>query len=119
MYVVYPLIEEAEKKDYKDLMDGYESLKRYFPNTQIGVLHGRMKPESKDYEMKRFAEGKSKILVSTTVIEVGVDVPNASVIVIESAERFLSTPSIKRKGRKRKSPILLYTDDKIYYFIRI
>ena len=88
VYVVYPLIEESEKKDYKDLMDGYESLKRYFPNTQIGILHGRMKPESKDYEMKRFAEGKSKILVSTTVIEVGVDVPNASVIVIESAERF-------------------------------
>ena len=57
VYVVYPLIEGSEKKDHKDLMDGFESLKRYFPNTQIGVLHGRMKPENKDYEMKRFAEG--------------------------------------------------------------
>ena len=99
VYVVYPLIEESEKKDYKDLMDGYESLKRYFPNTQIGVLHGRMKPESKDYEMKRFAMGKSKILVSTTVIEVGVDVPNASVIVIESAERFGLSQLHQLRGR--------------------
>ena len=99
VYVVYPLIEESEKKDYKDLMDGYESLKRYFPNTQIGVLHGRMKPENKDYEMKRFAEGKSKILVSTTVIEVGVDVPNASVIVIESAERFGLSHLHQLRGR--------------------
>ena len=99
VYVVYPLIEESEKKDYKDLMDGYESLKRYFPNTQIGILHGRMKPESKDYEMKRFAEGKSKILVSTTVIEVGVDVPNASVIVIESAERFGLSQLHQLRGR--------------------
>ena len=99
VYVVYPLIEESEKKDYKDLMDGYESLKRYFPNTQIGILHGRMKSESKDYEMKRFAEGKSKILVSTTVIEVGVDVPNASVIVIESAERFGLSQLHQLRGR--------------------
>ena len=99
VYVVYPLIEESEKKDYKDLMDGYESLKRYFPNTQIGILHGRMKPESKDYEMKRFAMGKSKILVSTTVIEVGVDVPNASVIVIESAERFGLSQLHQLRGR--------------------
>ena len=99
VYVVYPLIEESEKKDYKDLMDGYESLKRYFPDTQIGVLHGRMKPENKDYEMKRFAEGKSKILVSTTVIEVGVDVPNASVIVIESAERFGLSQLHQLRGR--------------------
>lgn len=99
VYVVYPLIEESEKKDYKDLMDGYESLKRYFPNTQIGVLHGRMKPENKDYEMKRFVEGKSKILVSTTVIEVGVDVPNASVIVIESAERFGLSQLHQLRGR--------------------
>ena len=99
VYVVYPLIEESEKKDYKDLMDGYESLKRYFPNTQIGVLHGRMKPENKDYEMKRFAEGKSKILVSTTVIEVGVDVPNASVIIIESAERFGLSQLHQLRGR--------------------
>ena len=99
VYVVYPLIEGSEKKDHKDLMDGFESLKRYFPNTQIGVLHGRMKPENKDYEMKRFAEGKSKILVSTTVIEVGVDVPNASVIIIESAERFGLSQLHQLRGR--------------------
>lgn len=99
VYVVYPLIEESENKDYKDLMDGYESLKRYFPNTQIGVLHGRMKSENKEYEMKRFVDGKSKILVSTTVIEVGVDVPNASVIVIESAERFGLSQLHQLRGR--------------------
>ena len=99
VYVVYPLIEESETKDYKDLMDGYESLKRYFPNTQIGVLHGRMKSENKEYEMKRFVEGKSKILVSTTVIEVGVDVPNASVIIIESAERFGLSQLHQLRGR--------------------
>ena len=85
VYIVYPLIEESAKKDHKDLMDGYDSLKRYFPNLQVGVLHGRMKSENKDYEMRRFQEGKSKVLVSTTVVEVGVDVPNASVIIIESA----------------------------------
>ena len=117
VYVVYPLIEESEKKDYKDLMDGYESLKRYFPNTQIGVLHGRMKPENKDYEMKRFAEGKSKILVSTTVIEVGVDVPNASVIVIESAERFGLSQLHQLRGRvgrgKAHSYCILMTKDTI------
>ena len=99
VYIVYPLIEESEKKDYKDLMDGYESLKRYFPNTQIGVLHGRMKSENKEYEMKRFVEGKSKVLVSTTVIEVGVDVPNASVIIIESAERFGLSQLHQLRGR--------------------
>ncbi len=108
VYVVYPLIEESEKKDYKDLMDGYESLKRYFPNTQIGVLHGRMKPENKDYEMKRFAEGKSKILVSTTVIEVGVDVPNASVIVIESAERFGLSQLHQLRGRVGRGKVQSY-----------
>ena len=99
VYVVYPLIEESEKKDHKDLMDGYESLKKYFPNTQIGVLHGRMKSENKDYEMTRFLEAKTKILVSTTVIEVGVDVPNASVIIIESAERFGLSQLHQLRGR--------------------
>jgi len=99
VYVVYPLIEESEKKDHKDLMDGYESLKRYFPNTQIGVLHGRMKSENKDYEMNRFVEAKTKILVSTTVVEVGVDVPNASVIIIESAERFGLSQLHQLRGR--------------------
>ncbi len=99
VYVVYPLIEESEKKDYKDLMDGYESLKKYFPNEQIGILHGRMKSESKEFEMERFSKGKSKILVSTTVVEVGVDVPNASVIIIESAERFGLSQLHQLRGR--------------------
>ena len=80
-------------------MDGYESLKKYFPNTQIGVLHGRMKSENKDYEMTRFLEAKTKILVSTTVVEVGVDVPNASVIIIESAERFGLSQLHQLRGR--------------------
>ena len=80
-------------------MDGFESLKRYFPNEQIGILHGRMKSENKDYEMKRFSNGTTKILVSTTVIEVGVDVPNASVIIIESAERFGLSQLHQLRGR--------------------
>ena len=99
VYVVYPLIEESANKDHKDLMDGYDSLTRYFPKTQIGVLHGKMKSENKEHEMKRFAEGKSKILVSTTVIEVGVDVANASVIIIESAERFGLSQLHQLRGR--------------------
>ena len=99
VYIVYPLIEESKSKDYKDLMDGYESIKKYFPHTPLGVLHGRMKPEDKDFEMKRFVEGKSKILVSTTVIEVGVDVSNASVMVIESAERFGLSQLHQLRGR--------------------
>jgi len=99
VYIVYPLIEGSEKKDHKDLMDGFESLKRYFPKEQIGILHGRMKSENKDYEMKRFSNGTTKILVSTTVIEVGVDVPNASVIIIESAERFGLSQLHQLRGR--------------------
>ncbi len=113
VYIVYPLIEESAKKDHKDLMDGYESLKRYFPDTQIGVLHGRMKAENKDYEMKRFVESKTKILVSTTVVEVGVDVPNASVIIIESAERFGLSQLHQLRGRvgrgKKQSYCILMT----------
>ena len=99
VYVVYPLIEESKKQDYKDLMDGYESFCRSFPKTPIGVLHGKMKPKDKDFEMKRFKEGKSKILISTTVIEVGVDVPNATVMVIESAERFGLSQIHQLRGR--------------------
>ena len=113
VYIVYPLIEESAKKDHKDLMDGYESLKRYFPDTQIGVLHGRMRAENKDYEMKRFVEAKTKILVSTTVVEVGVDVPNASVIIIESAERFGLSQLHQLRGRvgrgKKQSYCILMT----------
>jgi len=113
VYIVYPLIEESAKKDHKDLMDGYDSLKRYFPDVQIGVLHGRMTSENKDYEMTRFQEGKSKILVSTTVVEVGVDVPNASVIIIESAERFGLSQLHQLRGRvgrgKKQSYCILMT----------
>lgn len=101
VYVVYPLIEESESMDYKDLMDGYESMARYFPipEYQLSIVHGRMKPEDKDFEMKRFSEGQTQIMVATTVIEVGVNVPNASVMVIESAERFGLSQLHQLRGR--------------------
>ena len=101
IYVVFPLIQESEKMDYKDLMDGYEALSRDFPlpKYSISIVHGQMKPEDKDYQMKRFAEGKSNIMVATTVIEVGVNVPNASVMVIESAERFGLSQLHQLRGR--------------------
>ena len=101
VYLVYPLIEESESMDYKDLMDGFESVSRYFPRPeyQISIVHGRMKPADKDYEMRRFAEGKTQIMVATTVIEVGVNVPNASVMVIESAERFGLSQLHQLRGR--------------------
>ena len=90
VYIVYPLIQESEKLDYKDLMDGYESIVRDFPQPkyQISIVHGKMKPADKDFEMQRFVKGETQIMVATTVIEVGVNVPNASVMIIESAERF-------------------------------
>ena len=87
-YVVYPLINESEKLDLKNLEDGYRQLCNVFCNYRLSKLHGKMKPNEKDDEMRRFASGETQILVSTTVIEVGVDVPNASVMVIENAERF-------------------------------
>ncbi len=101
VYIVYPLIQESEQMDYKDLMDGYESISRYFkmPEYQISILHGKMKPEAKDYEMQRFVKGETQIMVATTVIEVGVDVPNASVMVIESAERFGLSQLHQLRGR--------------------
>jgi len=101
VYVVYPLIEESAQLDYKDLMDGYESLTRHFqpPEHRISIVHGRMKPEDKDVEMQRFARGQTHIMVATTVIEVGVDVPNASVMVIESAERFGLSQLHQLRGR--------------------
>ncbi len=101
VYVVYPLIEESEKLDYKDLMDGYESMQRAFPRPQyeIGILHGKMLPYEKDDEMKRFLKRETQILVATTVIEVGVNVPNASVMVIESAERFGLSQLHQLRGR--------------------
>lgn len=101
IYVVYPLIQESEALDYKDLMDGYESIARDFPQPdyQVSIVHGQMKPADKDYEMQRFVEGKTHIMVATTVIEVGVNVPNASVMVIESAERFGLSQLHQLRGR--------------------
>lgn len=101
IYIVYPLIQESEKMDFKDLMDGYESISRDFPLPEysISILHGKMKPADNESEMKRFAEGKTNIMVATTVIEVGVNVPNASVMIIESAERFGLSQLHQLRGR--------------------
>lgn len=101
IYIVYPLIKESEKMDYKDLMDGYESIVRTFPmpTYQVSILHGQMKSDAKDFEMQRFVKGQTQILVATTVIEVGVDVPNASVMIIESAERFGLSQLHQLRGR--------------------
>ena len=101
IYIVYPLIQESEKMDYKDLMDGYESISRDFPlpKYSISIVHGKMKPADKEAEMKRFVDGKTNIMVATTVIEVGVNVPNASVMIIESAERFGLSQLHQLRGR--------------------
>lgn len=101
IYVVYPLINESETLDYKDLMDGYESISRAFPLPEfnISIVHGKMKPADKDFEMARFVKGQTQILIATTVIEVGVNVPNASVMVIESAERFGLSQLHQLRGR--------------------
>ena len=101
VYIVYPLIKESEKLDYKDLMDGYESITRSFPlpNYQISIVHGKMKSEDKSYEMERFKKGKTQIMVATTVIEVGVNIPNASVMIVESAERFGLSQLHQLRGR--------------------
>jgi len=101
VYVVYPLIEESKAMDYKDLMDGYESIVRRFPmpKFQVSIVHGKMKSQDKDFEMQRFVKGETHIMVATTVIEVGVNVPNASVMVIESAERFGLSQLHQLRGR--------------------
>src|SRR5690606_30315221 len=101
VYIVYPLIKESEAMDHKDLMDGYESIARDFPQPeyQISIVHGQMKPADKDYEMERFVKGETQIMVATTVIEVGVNVPNASVMIIESAERFGLSQLHQLRGR--------------------
>ncbi len=117
VYIVYPLIEESEKLDLKHLMDGYESISRAFPEMPISILHGQMKPEAKDFEMARFAKGETKIMVATTVIEVGVDVPNASVMIVESAQRFGLSQLHQLRGRvgrgAEQSFCILMTDHKI------
>ncbi len=101
IYVVYPLIRESEKVDLKNLMDGYHNMIHDFPmpDYQVSVVHGKMKAEDKDFEMQRFVEGKTDIMVSTTVIEVGVDIPNASVMIIENAERFGLSQLHQLRGR--------------------
>ncbi|MAO71217.1 MAG: hypothetical protein CMD02_01750 [Flavobacteriales bacterium] len=101
VYIVFPLIKESEKLDYKNLMDGFESLQRDFPlpDYQVSIVHGQMKAEDKEYEMKRFVDGTTDIMVATTVIEVGVNVPNASVMIIESAERFGLSQLHQLRGR--------------------
>lgn len=117
VYMVYPLIEESEKLDYKDLMDGYESVSRHFKGIPISILHGRMNPADKDFEMNRFAKGETKIMVATTVIEVGVNVPNASVMVIENSEKFGLSQLHQLRGRvgrgAEQSYCILMTDFKL------
>ncbi|MDE7069170.1 MAG: ATP-dependent DNA helicase RecG, partial [Alistipes sp.] len=100
-YVVYPLIKESETMDYKDLEEGYEAISRDFPLPQYvtAVCHGKMKPEDKEESMRQFKSGEAHILVATSVIEVGVDVPNATVMVIESAERFGLSQLHQLRGR--------------------
>ncbi len=101
VYIVYPLIQESEQLDYKDLMDGFESISRDFPKPdyQISILHGKMKPADKEFEMQRFIKGETQIMVATTVIEVGVNVPNASMMIIESSERFGLSQLHQLRGR--------------------
>ena len=107
--------------DYKDLMDGHESIVREFrlPEFKVGILHGRMRSEDKDFEMQRFVKGETNIMVATSVIEVGVDVPNVSIIIIESAERFGLAQLHQLRGRvgrgEEQSYCILITDDKLSY----
>ncbi len=99
VYVVYPRIDYTGNDQYKDVMDGYESMRRAFPNVACGILHGRMKPADKAYEMARFAKGATGIMVCSTVIEVGVNVPNATVMIIENAENFGLAQLHQLRGR--------------------
>lgn len=99
VYVVYPLIQESEKLDIKNLEEGYEHLRQVFPEYRISKVHGKMKAQEKDEEMQRFISGETQILVATTVIEVGVNVPNASVMIIENAERFGLAQLHQLRGR--------------------
>jgi ATP-dependent DNA helicase RecG len=123
IYVVYPLIEENETLDLKDLMDGYESMARAFPECALSILHGKMKSKDKDFEMQRFVQGETQIMVATTVIEVGVNVPNASVMVVENAERFGLSQLHQLRGRvgrgAEQSYCILMTDYKISKDTRI
>jgi ATP-dependent DNA helicase RecG len=119
VYIVYPLIKESETLDFNNLMDGYEAISRSFPlpEFKLSIVHGKMKPEDKEYEMQRFVSGQTQIMVATTVIEVGVNVPNASVMVIESAERFGLSQLHQLRGRvgrgAEKSYCILMTGDNL------
>jgi ATP-dependent DNA helicase RecG len=119
VYVVYPLIEESEAMDYNHLQDGYDALSRRFPlpHYRISVVHGRLKPEDRQIEMGYFVHGRTQIMVATTVIEVGVNVPNASVMVIESAERFGLSQLHQLRGRvgrgAEQSHCILMTGNKV------
>lgn len=119
IYIVYPLINESENMDLKYLMDGYESIVRAFPLPQyaVSIVHGQMKPKEKEYEMQRFVKGETQIMVATVVIEVGVNIPNASVMVIENAERFGLSQLHQLRGRVGRGAIqsycVLMTKDKL------
>lgn len=118
-YIVFPLIEESEKLDYKNLQDGFDQLVQFFerPKYQVDMLHGRMKPEEKDAVMERFKNGVSQILVSTTVIEVGINVPNATVMIIENSEKFGLAQLHQLRGRVgrggNQSYCILMTGNKV------
>ncbi|HOP58165.1 MAG TPA: ATP-dependent DNA helicase RecG [Bacteroidales bacterium] len=119
IYIVYPLIKESEKMDYKDLEDGWDTISRVFPSPDycISIVHGKMTPAMKEESMLLFKEGKAHILIATTVIEVGVDIPNASVMIIESAERFGLAQLHQLRGRvgrgSDQSYCILMTSDKL------
>jgi ATP-dependent DNA helicase RecG len=119
VYIVYPLINESETLDFNNLMAGYEAISRAFPlpDFRVSILHGQMKAEQKDFEMQRFVKGETQIMVATTVIEVGVNVPNASVMIIESAERFGLSQLHQLRGRvgrgAEQSYCILMTGDKL------
>lgn len=119
VYVVYPLIQESEKLDLKNLMDGYEVISREFPlpEYRLSVVYGKIKPEEKEFEMQRFVKGETQIMVATTVIEVGVNVPNASVMIIENAERFGLSQLHQLRGRvgrgAEQSYCILMSKDKL------
>ncbi len=119
VYFVYPLISESETLDFNNLMDGFNAISRAFPlpDYRVSIVHGKMKPEDKEFEMNRFVRGETQIMVATTVIEVGVNVPNASVMVIESAERFGLSQLHQLRGRvgrgAEQSHCILMTGDKL------
>lgn len=107
-YIVYPLIQESEKSDMKSAEEGFERIKGLFPGVEVALVHGKMKPAAKDFQMQRFASGEARILVATTVIEVGVNVPNASVMIIENAERFGLSQLHQLRGRVGRGADLSY-----------